>query len=192
MEALEEANMSTYPRYGVPFSAYFQSFDKVVFRQIDKGKLVAFAIADAAHPHFSRVVMHELHVDAHHRRCKHATTLVVAIDSGLPAGGWIEAHVQHDNATALAFYRALNFQPHSQSAGMAVLRRLKSSSPQQTLVSPEALATPRAAARLVVAQGSPAPSADAVMTPREEAIECEVVAQLLEAEGEEGISYTCP
>ena len=99
MEALEEANMSTYPRYGVPFSAlYFQSFDKVVFRQIDKGKLVAFAIADAAHPRFSRVVMHELHVDPHHRRCKHATTLVVAIDSGLPAGGWIEAHAHGDTS----------------------------------------------------------------------------------------------
>ena len=69
--------------------------------------------------------MHELQVKQGRRRRGHATRRVLSIDSQLPPGGWIEAHVHEDNEGAQAFYRALKFESHSRSAGTILMRRRK-------------------------------------------------------------------
>ena len=130
MERIEDENMREYPRLGPPFHAYFQSYERAVYRRhSERGELVAFAIADTCRPRLLIMRVHELQVEQSFRRQKHATHLVHAIEASSPAGTSIEVHVHTANSNALSFYAALKFEPHAQTAetadSMLVLRRKK-------------------------------------------------------------------
>jgi GNAT superfamily N-acetyltransferase len=95
MERMEEASMHGYPRLGPPFNAYFQSYERAVYRlHTEGGELVAYAIADTSRPRLLVMRIHELHVEQAWRRQTHATRLVHAIEDGAPVNSSLEVHVQ--------------------------------------------------------------------------------------------------
>ena len=168
MAALEEANMHTWVREGPPFEAYFLSYERTVCDVTEGGELIAFAIADVVHPRISRVRVHELHVCQRHRRRGHATGLVLHLDSLLPSSGWLEVQVHAENSTALSFYEALHFTQHTGQGSMRILRRIHGSETvtctSPMLPSPQRCCHPSSSPQLL-----------------DEAMECEVVASIMEA-----------
>ena len=88
MERMEEASMHGYPRLGPPYNAYFQSYERAVYRlHTEGGELVAYAIVDTSRPRLLVMRIHELHVEQAWRRQTHATRLVHAIPP--PVRRWL-------------------------------------------------------------------------------------------------------
>ena len=102
--------MHGYPRLGPPFNAYFQSYERAVYRlHAEGGELVAYAIVDTSRPRLLVMRIHELHVEQAWRRQTHATRLVHAIEDGATVNSSLEVHVHAANSIALSFYAALSF-----------------------------------------------------------------------------------
>ena len=138
MERTEKASMHGYPRLGPPFNAYFQSYERAVYRlHTEGGELVAYAIVDTSRPRLLVMRIHELHVEQAWRRQTHATRLVHAIEDGAPVNSSLEVHVHAANSIALSFYAAFSCTLHARTDdGVLVLQHQKPEGRPQAVPTP--------------------------------------------------------